>query len=86
MAKERLLQLKKKRLNGILASVNPSIFEYVAFERTERVIEASKEVFASNAIVYQEDFYHQFIRFNIKNTMVFGEYLLRIDIEGLRHA
>ncbi|MFX1393224.1 MAG: 4Fe-4S cluster-binding domain-containing protein, partial [Promethearchaeota archaeon] len=45
ITKQRLLELKNNGLNGILISVNPFILEYIPFERTERAIIISMEIF-----------------------------------------
>jgi len=75
---EKLLQLKDSGLDGILISVNPFILEQVPFERTERTIRISREIFRENAIIYQEIFYHQFKELNIKDTLSFEEYLKKV--------
>ena len=43
--KEKLKVLKKKGLRGIMISVNPFYLEHVPFERTERAIRISLDVF-----------------------------------------
>ena len=68
--RDKLLQLKNFGLNGILISVNPFILEYVPFERTERAIKNSKEIFGKNTMVYQENFYHQFKGIGIKKIYI----------------
>ncbi|MEM2924574.1 MAG: radical SAM protein [Methanocellales archaeon] len=73
----RLIQLKEAGLDGILISVNPFIIEEVPFERTERAVRISKEIFGDNVITYQEFFYEQFKKLNISGTMPFEEYLKR---------
>jgi MoaA/NifB/PqqE/SkfB family radical SAM enzyme len=83
--REKLKQLKKAGLRGILISVNPFILEQVPFERTERAIRISKEVFEKNVMVYQEFFYRQFKRFNIKSILPFEEYLQNAGYESLYH-
>jgi len=81
--KEKLLQLKDSGLDGILISVNPFILEQVPFERTERAIKTSRDIFKENAIIYQEIFYHQFKELNIKDTLSFEEYLKKVGLNGL---
>lgn len=71
----KLMKLKDAGLKGILISVNPFITETVPFERTQKAIQAGREVFGRNAIVYQEFFYHDFMRLGIKGTCSFEEYL-----------
>jgi len=81
--REKLLRLKDSGLDGILISVNPFILEQVPFERTERAIKISREIFKENSIVYQEIFYHQFIELNIKDTSSFEDYLQKVGLSGL---
>ena len=83
--REKLKQLKKVGLHGILISVNPFILEQVPFERTERAARISKEIFSKNVISYQEFFYRQFKGFNIKNSLSFEEYLQKAGHESLYH-
>ena len=85
VTRDKLLQLKRLGLNGILISVNPFILEYVPFKRTKRAIKNSKEIFGKNTMVYQENFYHQFKEIGIKNTMPFNEYLQKVGIDGLSY-
>jgi len=59
-ARERLQCLKQAGLKGILISVNPFYAEYVPFERTERCIRISQQVFGRNVVVYQLAYYHRF--------------------------
>ena len=58
--REKLVALKHAGLDGILISANPFILEQIPFERTERAVRISQEVFGSNVIVYQGFFYEQF--------------------------
>jgi hypothetical protein len=83
--REKLEKLKKAGLHGILISVNPFILEQVPFERTERAIRVSKEVFEKNVMLYQEFFYRQFKGFNIKGILPFEEYLQNGGYESLYH-
>ena len=84
--KERLVQLKDSGLDGVLISVNPFILEQVPFERTERAIRASREIFKTNLMVYQETFYHQFKGLDVRDILTFEEYLKRVGIGGLSFA
>jgi hypothetical protein len=84
-ASDKLEQLKKAGLQGILVSVNPFILEQVPFERIERAIRISREIFGKNVMTYQEFFYYQFKEFNIKETLPFEEYLQKAGNESLRH-
>ncbi len=79
----KLTELKEAGLHGILISVNPFILEQVPFERTERAIKISKEIFGRNTLVYQELFYHQFKRINLKNVLPFSQYLKKADSSSL---
>ena len=69
ITRERLTQLKASGLRGILISVNPFYAEFVPFERTERCIEISGEVFGRNVMVYQLEYYHLFRRLGIKKKI-----------------
>jgi hypothetical protein len=82
-AREKLEQLKKAGLRGILVSVNPFILEQVPFERMERAIGISREIFGKNVMTYQEFFYYQFKGFNVKEALPFEEYLQRAGNESL---
>ncbi len=82
--REKLLQLRNSGLDGILVSVNPFILEQVPFERTERAVRISREVFGENLIVYQDVFYHQFKDFDLRGRLSFEEYLQRVGVGGLR--
>jgi len=83
--KEKLTQLKDAGLNGILISVNPFILEQIPFERTERAVQISGEIFGRDVITYQEFFYSQFKRLEIKNALSFEEYLRR-EPDSLRYV
>ena len=83
--REKLEQLKKAGLHGILISVNPFILEQVPFEKTKRAAKISKEVFGKNVMTYQEFFYHQFKGFNIKDALSFEEYLQKAGHESLNY-
>jgi hypothetical protein len=73
--REKLIQLKKAGLHGILISVNPFILEYVPFERTERAVRIGEAVFDGNVMLYQSLFYHQFKRLHITDALSFDTYL-----------
>ena len=68
-AREKFIRLRDSGLDGVLISVNPFVLDQVPFERTERAIRISREVFGQNAIVYQEVFRDQFERLNIKDAL-----------------
>lgn len=84
ITKERLFELKKKGLNGILISVNPFILEFVPFEHTERAIKWSMEVFQENFMIYQLYYYAQFRELNIKQKVPLENYLQLISIDDLK--
>ncbi|MFW9999150.1 MAG: radical SAM protein [Candidatus Hodarchaeota archaeon] len=84
ITKERLVELKKNGLNGILISVNPFILEFVPFEHTERAIRLSMEVFRSNLMIYQLYYYSQFKELNIKEKLPLEKYLQLISIDDLK--
>ncbi|MBN2514562.1 MAG: radical SAM protein [Deltaproteobacteria bacterium] len=72
---EKLHLLKEKGLRGILISVNPFYAEYVPFERTERCIRISFELFGSNVMVYQTEYYHQFRHLGISEKISLEDYM-----------
>jgi hypothetical protein len=84
--KALLNQLRENGMCGILISVNPFILEYVPFERTERAVRLSAEVFGRNALVYQQVFYNQFRALRIKGTLPFEKYLNMTSPKSLSHA
>ncbi|MDY7079564.1 MAG: radical SAM protein [Chloroflexota bacterium] len=73
--RERLEFLKAAGLKGILISVNPFYAEHVPFERTERCIRISQEVFGGNVVVYQLAYYDRFKQLGIKERMPLEDYL-----------
>jgi len=72
---ERLRSLREKGLKGIMISVNPFYAEYVPFERTDRCIRISQEVFGQNVMVYQLEYYHRFKHLGISGRLSIDEYL-----------
>lgn len=86
VVRDKLAQLRGAGLHGMLISVNPFILEYVPFERTERAVGISREVFEGNVIVYQEYFYQQFKRLDIKSALSFEGYLQKAGLEGLGYV
>lgn len=74
-ARETLSALKAEGLDGIMISVNPFYLEHVPFERTERAIEASLEIFGRNTMVYQEEYYRRFKRWGFSGRVPFPRYL-----------
>jgi hypothetical protein len=73
--RKKLLFLREKGLKGIMISVNPFYLEYVPFERTERAIRISMEIFGYNAIVYQVEYYRRFKALGINERVPFDKYL-----------
>ncbi len=80
--RQKLLLLKENGIRGIMISVNPFYLEYVPFERTERAIAASVEVFGDGAFVYQLGYYYEFKKKGIKGTLTFDEYLQRAGAQS----
>jgi hypothetical protein len=83
VTREKLLQLRDAGLHGILISVNPFILEQLPFERTERAVRIGREIFRENVILYQEFFYSQFKKLDIKDTLYLNGYLQKIELGGL---
>ena len=75
LTRERLQALKEKGLKGILISVNPFYTEYVPFERTDRCIRISQNVFGPNVMVYQMEYYRLFKQLGITGKLSIEEYL-----------
>jgi hypothetical protein len=82
-ARERFIALQAAGCTGILISVNPYYAEYVPFERTERCIRVSGEVFGRNVMVYQAEYYRRFKQLGVQERMPLDEYrrLFRGDAE-----
>lgn len=83
VTRERLKILRESGLRGILISVNPFYAEYVPFERTERCIGISKEVFGNNVMVYQIEYYYRFKQLGIKKRISLEDYLRLTKKEDL---
>lgn len=83
---DKLMKLRETGLNGILISVNPFVLEYVPFERTEKVITVSREIFGDNLMIYQEYFYYQFKALKIRGVLSFNDYLRKTSFRSLYHA
>ncbi len=73
--REKLQLLKETGLKGILISVNPYYLEYVPFERTERAIRISREVFGENLMIYQLNYYLLFKKLGVKGRLKLEDYL-----------
>lgn len=76
---EKLSLLKNAGLDGMLVSVNPFILEYVPFERIERAVRIGRKVFNDNLMIYQEYFFYELKRLNIKGTIRFEEYIRSVN-------
>lgn len=88
VTREKLELLKGMGLGGILISVNPFYLEYVPFERTERAVRISLEVFGQNVMVYQVEYYKRFTAGGIKGRISLENYLNNLEAEKdlLRNA
>jgi hypothetical protein len=73
--RDKLHRLRQAGLKGILISVNPFYAEYVPFERTERCIRVSQEVFGRHVMVYQAAYYRRFQRLGIEDRLSLEKYL-----------
>ncbi|MCX8031478.1 MAG: radical SAM protein [Thermodesulfovibrionales bacterium] len=80
--KEKLKTLKAKGLKGIMISVNPFYLEYVPFERTDRVIRISLDIFGQNVMVYQLEYYRRFKRLGLNDKISLERYL---QFESQKH-
>jgi hypothetical protein len=72
--REKLRHLRDRGLKGIMISVNPYYAEYVPFERTERCVRLSREVFGRNTMVYQMEYYARFRELGVRNRLAPEEY------------
>ncbi len=75
--REKLMILRSKGLKGMMISVNPFYAEYVPFDRTERCIHISQDIFGNNSIVYQATYYHLFRQLGIRDKISFEAFLER---------
>jgi hypothetical protein len=83
VTQKRLQSLKEAGLQGILISVNPFYAEYVPFERTERCIRISHQVFGRNVMVYQWEYYRRFRQWGLKDRISLADYRKLAGDEGL---
>jgi hypothetical protein len=81
--REKLRLLQEAGLKGVLISVNPFYAEYVPFERTERCIRISTEVFGRNVAIYQMAYYQRFRRLGIRERLPLEDYLALTEGERL---
>ena len=77
IAREKLRVLQEAGLRGILISVNPFYAEFVPFERTERAVRLSLEIFEDNVFVYQQEYWRQFREMGIRERLPLEEYVAR---------
>ena len=75
VTREKLNILKNQGMDGILISVNPFFIEHVPFERVKRAAKISYEIFSSNAIIYQPEFFYEFNEMGLSSTLPFDEYI-----------
>ena len=85
VTEEKLNILKNKGLKGIMISVNPFYAEYIPFEKTERCIRISLEVFENNVFIYQQEFYRLFKHLGIKVCIPLADYLQLTEYRGISH-
>ncbi len=83
LTRKRLLSLKKKGLKGIMISVNPFYAEFVPFEKTDRCIQISQDVFGPNVMVYQMEYYRRFKQLGITERLSIEDYLKLTREESL---
>jgi hypothetical protein len=82
-AHEELTALRGAGLRGIMISVNPFYAEHVPFERTERAIRISAEVFGRNVAVYQLEYYWLFREMGLSGKLT-AEQALELSRSGSR--
>ena len=80
---DKLNTLKEAGLRGLLISVNPFYSEHIPFERTERAIRLSKQVFGKNVLVYQMEFYRLFRQLGITARLSLEDYMNMTGHQGL---
>lgn len=84
LTKEKLTELRNNGLKGILISVNPFILEHIPFEKTERAIRLSKDIFGKNVMIYQLFYYYQFKGLGLKEKLPLEQYLKIMHIDDLQ--
>jgi len=85
LTRKTLQALKEKGLRGILISVNPYYAEYVPFERTDRCIRMSQEVFGTDVMVYQWQYYRLFKGMGITGRLSLDQFLKGTGVASLSH-
>ncbi|MBC7333854.1 MAG: 4Fe-4S cluster-binding domain-containing protein [Actinobacteria bacterium] len=78
-ASKKIIKLREAGLDGILISINPFNVKYIPFERLERAVRISREIFGINAIVYQEFFFNVLKEIKLENKITYDEYLIKIQ-------
>ena len=68
-----------------MISVNPFYAEYVSFERTDRCVRLSQEVFGQNVMVYQLEYYHLFKKLGITGRLSIDKYLALTREKSVSH-
>ncbi len=81
--RDKLYALQDAGMRGIMISVNPFYTEYIPFERTERAIRISREVFGDNTMVYQLEYYRRFRQLGIRGTVTLEDYIARAGEKNL---
>jgi len=81
-ATQKLTQLKKAGLAGILISVNPFTVEFIPFERIDRAVRTGSKIFGSNFIVYQNFYLNLFRSMNLKEKIPFEDFLKVVDLKN----
>lgn len=85
--REKLAHLRNAGLKGIMISVNPFFLEFVPFERTERCVRLSFEVFGDNVFVYQAEYWRQFRELGIRGRLTLEQYMaLTGNTRFIEHA
>ena len=80
VTEEKLTDLKKAGLSGILISVNPFTVESIPFERINRAVEIGNMIFGSNLIVYQKFYLELFRKMDLKGKLAFEDFLKKIEL------
>lgn len=73
--RKKLNELRRAGLDGIMISVNPFYLEYIPFENTKRAVSIGREIFGSDAIVYQAEYLRKFNRMDVQGTLDLESYL-----------
>jgi MoaA/NifB/PqqE/SkfB family radical SAM enzyme len=79
---EKMIELKKAGLGGILISVNPFTVESIPFERIDRAVRIGDKFFGSNLIVYQNFYLSLFREMKLKGKLSFEDFLKKIELQN----